>query len=110
VHAPGQHRLDKTHGVSDKIGCFCFDGRFGINVFFRGIGYGFLAGIVLTVLFVSSGRYGALAVHKPIVLVYFLAGLEVGIALIGAIVFFGLNVLQGWAPRPPLGQSPFTRT
>jgi hypothetical protein len=26
----------------------------------------------------------------------FLAGLEIGIALIGAIVFFGLNALQGW--------------
>jgi len=36
---------------------------------------------------------------RPIGFVYFLAGLEVGIALIGAIVFLGLNALQGWGHR-----------
>lgn len=74
------------------------------SVFLRGIAYGFLAGIVLIVLFLWSGKYGALAGVRPIGFVYFLAGLEVGIALIGAIVFLGLNVLHGWS-RPPLDQS-----
>ena len=74
-------------------------------VFFRGILFGFVGGIVLIILFLSIGRYGALSVAKPIGVVYFVAGLEIGIALIGAIVFFGLNVLRGWAQRPPLGQS-----
>jgi len=73
-------------------------------MFFRGIGYGFLAGIVLIVLFLWSPKYGALAGVKPIGFVYFLAGLEIGIALIGAIVFLGLNVLHSWG-RPPLDQS-----
>jgi hypothetical protein len=31
------------------------------GMFFRGIVYGFLAGIVLIVLFLWSGKYGALA-------------------------------------------------
>jgi hypothetical protein len=70
------------------------------SMFFRGIVYGFLAGIVLIVPFLWSGKYGALAGLKPIGFVYFLAGLEVGIALIGAVAYLGLNVLR-WA-RPPL--------
>jgi hypothetical protein len=70
----------------------------------RGIVYGFLAGIVLIVLFLWSPKYGALAGMKPIGFVYFLAGLEIGVALIGAIAFLGLNVLHGWG-RPPLDQS-----
>ena len=74
------------------------------SVFLRGIGYGFLGGIVLIILFLWSGKYGALSGLKPIGFVYFLAGLEVGIALIGAIVFFGLNVLHSWS-RPPLDES-----
>ena len=74
------------------------------GMFFRGMAYGFLAGIVLIVVFLWSGKYGTLAGLKPIGFVYFLVGLEVGIALIGAIVFLGLNVLHGWA-RPPLDQS-----
>jgi hypothetical protein len=73
-------------------------------MFFRGIVYGFLAGIVLIVLFLWSPKYGALAGVKPIGFVYFLAGLEIGIALIGAIVFLGLNVLHSWG-QPPLDQS-----
>jgi len=56
----------------------------------------FFGGLVLIVLFLwSSGKYGALAAVKPIGFVYFLAGLEIGIALIGAVVFLGLNALQG---------------
>src|SRR5260370_40741010 len=56
------------------------------GVFLRGLVYGFLAGIVLIVLFLRSGKYGGLVAGKPIGFVYFLAGLEVGIALIGTIV------------------------
>jgi hypothetical protein len=66
------------------------------GMFFRGIVYGFLAGIVLTVLFLWSGKYGALAWARPIGFVYFVAGLEFGIALIGAIVFLGLHAWHGW--------------
>jgi len=52
-------------------------------VFCRGIVFGFLAGLVLIVLFLWSGKYGALAAVRPIGFVYFVAGLEIGIALIG---------------------------
>jgi hypothetical protein len=41
---------------------------------------------------------------KPIGFVYFLAGLEIGVALIGAIVFLDLNALHRWE-RPPLDHS-----
>ncbi len=69
------------------------------GMFFRGIVYGFLAGIVLIVLFLWSGKYGALAGIIPIGFVYFLAGLEIGIALIGAIVFLGLHAWHDWGRR-----------
>lgn len=69
-------------------------------VFFRGMVFGFIGGLVLILLFLwSSGKYGALAAARPISFVYFLAGLEVGIALIGAIVFLGLTALHGWGHR-----------
>ncbi len=74
------------------------DGVWG--VFFRGMVLGFFGGLVLILLFFwSSGKYGALVAARPIGFVYFLAGLEVGIALVGAIVFLGLNALQGWGHR-----------
>jgi hypothetical protein len=59
--------------------------------------FGLFGGLVLILLFLwSSGKYGALAALRPIGFVYFLAGPEIGIALIGANVFLGLNALQGW--------------
>ena len=59
-------------------------------------GLWFFGGLVLIVLFLwSGGKYGALAAVRPIGFVYFLAGLEIGIALIGAVVFLGLNALRG---------------
>jgi hypothetical protein len=67
---------------------------------FRGIVFGFVAGFVLILLFLSvTGKYGALARVRPIGFVYFLAGAEIGIALIGGIVFLGLNALQSWGHR-----------
>jgi hypothetical protein len=69
------------------------------GVFLRGLLYGFLAGIVLIALFLRSGKYGGLAAVKPIGFVYFLAGLEVGIALAGTIVFSVLHMWQGRAQR-----------
>jgi hypothetical protein len=69
-------------------------------MFFRGVVFGFIGGLVLILLFLwSSGKYGALAAARPIGFVYFLAGLEVGIAFIGTIVFLGLNALRGWGHR-----------
>jgi hypothetical protein len=69
-------------------------------MFFRGMVFGFFGGLVLILLFLwSGGKYGALAAVRPIGLVYFLAGLEIGIALIGALVFLGLNALHGWGHR-----------
>jgi hypothetical protein len=48
-------------------------------VFFRGMVFGFIGGLVLILLFFwSSGKYGALAVARPIGFVYFLAGLARG--------------------------------
>ena len=69
------------------------------RMFFRGVVYGFLAGIVLIVLFLRSPKYGGLAGLRPIGFVYFLAGLEIGIALIGAIVFLGLHAWHDWGRR-----------
>jgi hypothetical protein len=37
-----------------------------------------------------------LAASRPIGFVYFLAGLEIGIVLIGGMVFLGLHALQNW--------------
>lgn len=74
------------------------------SVFFRGFLYGFLAGIVLILLFLRSDKYGGLVGVKPIGFVYFLAGLEMGIASIGAIVFLGLRAWHGWGRRM-IGQS-----
>jgi hypothetical protein len=69
-------------------------------VFFRGIVFGFIGGFLLILLFLwSSGRYAQLAAARPIGFLYFLAGLEVGIALIGAIVLLGFNALQEWGRR-----------
>jgi hypothetical protein len=69
-------------------------------VFFRGMVFGFLGGFVLILLFLwDSGKYGALAAVRPIGFVYFVAGLEIGIALIGAIVFLGLHAWHGWGQR-----------
>jgi hypothetical protein len=67
--------------------------------FFRGIIFGFLGGIVLIVLFLGSGKYGSLAGIRPIGFLYFLAGLEIGISLIGAIAFFGLQAFHDWGQR-----------
>jgi hypothetical protein len=49
--------------------------------------------------FWGSGKYGALVAVRPNSFVYFVVGLEIGIALIGAIVFLGLHAWQGWGQR-----------
>ncbi len=57
--------------------------------------FGVLAGFVLILLFFwSSGKYGALAAARPICFVYFLAGLEIGIAVIGMVAFAGLQAMR----------------
>ena len=69
-------------------------------VFFRGMVLGFLGGFVLILLFLwGSGKYGALVAARPIGFVYFLAGLEIGMVLIGTIVFLGLNAVAGGSIR-----------
>ena len=61
---------------------------------------GFLGGFVLILLFLwGSGKYGALVAARPIGFVYFLAGLEIGMVLIGTIVFLGLNAVAGGSIR-----------
>ena len=70
------------------------------GMFFRVIISGFLGGFVLILLFLwGSGKYSALAWARPIGFVYFLAGLEIGIALAGTLVFLGLHSLQVWGHR-----------
>ena len=65
------------------------------SIFFRGMVFGVLAGFVLILLFFwSSGKYGALAAARPICFVYFLAGLEIGIAVIGMVAFAGLQAMR----------------
>jgi len=70
------------------------------SVLFRGIIFGVLAGFVSTFLFLSvTGKYGALARARPIGFVYFFVGVEIGIALVGAIVFLGFHALHERAHR-----------
>ena len=69
------------------------DGVWG--VLFRGMVFGFFGGLVLILLFFwSSGKYGALAAARPICFVYFLAGVEIGIAAIGMVAFAGLQAMR----------------
>ena len=64
-------------------------------VFVRGVVIGFLGGFVLILLFFwTGGRHSRLTWANPIEFLYFLAGLMIGIALIGAIVFLGLNTMH----------------
>lgn len=69
-------------------------------VFFRGVLYGVLAGFILVVLLFSPvGSFAKrgipqLVFVRPIGLVYFLIGAEVGIAIIGALLFLGLHAWQ----------------
>jgi len=69
-------------------------------VFFRGVIYGLLAAPILIVLLFSPlGSFGKrgipqLVFARPIGLVYFLAGAEVGIAIIGTLLFVGLYAWQ----------------
>jgi hypothetical protein len=70
------------------------------GMFFRGMVFGFFGGLVLILLFYwSSGKYGPLAALRPIGFVYFLIGLEIGVALIGAIVILGLHTWHGAEQR-----------
>jgi len=77
------------------------------SVFFRGIGLGFLGGFVLVVLFfVTGGKHAQLTWARPSGLLYFLAGLEIGIALAVGLVFLvihnqqaGGQRMQAWAQR-----------
>ena len=62
-------------------------------MFFRGMVFGFFGGLVLILLFLW-GKYGPLAALKPIGFVYFLAGVEVGIAVIGMVVLAGLQAVR----------------
>lgn len=69
-------------------------------MFFRGIGLGFLGGFVLIVLFLlTGGKYAHLTWARPSGLLYFLAGLEIGIALAVGLVFLVLHNLQAGGPR-----------
>jgi hypothetical protein len=71
-----------------------------LGMFFRGMVFGFFGGLVLILLFYwSRGKYGPLAALRPIGFVYFLAGLEIGVALIGAIVILGLHTWHGAEQR-----------
>jgi hypothetical protein len=69
-------------------------------VFFRGVIYGVLAGFILVVLLFSPiGSFAKrgipqLVFVRPIGLVYFLVGVELGIAIIGALLFLGLYAWQ----------------
>lgn len=70
------------------------------DIFFRGMVFGFVGGFVLILLFLfSSGMYGKTAWLRPFNLLYLLAGLEMGIALSGTIVFLGFYALEGWRQR-----------
>jgi hypothetical protein len=60
-------------------------------VFFRGVIYGVLGGFIGS--FAKRG-IPQLVFVRPIGLVYFLVGAEIGIAIIGALLFLGLYAWQ----------------
>ena len=63
--------------------------------FWRGILFGVVGGLVLIVaIFFWDQKFrGGLLLVKPVGLLYFLAGVEIGVALIGGLVFAGLQAL-----------------
>jgi len=69
-------------------------------LFFRGMVYGLLAGLFLILSFLLlpvgsfAKHYAPLVAARPMGLLYFLAGIEIGIALIGLVVFAGLQALR----------------
>lgn len=70
------------------------------SMFFRGIGLGFLGGFVLVALFfLTGGKLTPLTWARPSGLLYFLAGLEIGIALAVGLVFLVFHNLQAAGPR-----------
>lgn len=69
------------------------------GIFLRGLVYGFFGGIVLIGLFLRSGKYGGRVGAQPIGFLYFLVGLEIGIALIGTIAFSALHAWHGRGQR-----------
>src|SRR6266850_2306506 len=70
------------------------------SMFFRGIGLGFLGGFVLIALFfLTGGKLTPLTWARPSGLLYFLAGLEIGIGLAVGLVFLVFHNMQGGGPR-----------
>ena len=64
------------------------------------MGLGFLGGIVLIVFFfLTGGKYAGLTWARPRGLLYFLAGLEIGIALAVGLVFLVFHNLQAEGQR-----------
>jgi hypothetical protein len=62
----------------------------------RGVAFGFVGGFVLILLFLFTYKFANLIPLRPMSLVYFLVGVEIGFALIGAVFLGGLQALANW--------------
>jgi hypothetical protein len=74
-------------------------------LFFRGIAWGLVGGLVVVVLsFLVHGEHSALVRTSPRRLLYFAAGTEIGIALVVILVFVGLYFLHVHASNLAIDQ------
>lgn len=59
----------------------------------RGVAFGFVGGLVLILLFLWTYKHASLITLRPGQIFYFLVGVEIGVALIGVLVFVGLQAI-----------------
>ena len=59
----------------------------------RGVAFGFVGGLALILLFLWTYKHAALIPLRPGSIFYFLVGVEIGVALIGVLVFVGLQAI-----------------
>jgi len=67
------------------------------DLFLRGIGFGFVFGLIVILLFLltqESARH--LVTTEPYSFLYFVAGVFIGFALIGGLTFRGLHQFGDW--------------
>ena len=59
----------------------------------RGVAFGFFGGLVLILLFLWTYKHAPLVALRPSSIFYFLVGVEIGVALIGVLMFVGLQAI-----------------
>ena len=65
----------------------------------RGVAFGFVGGLALILLFLLTYKHSGLVALHPGGLLYFLVGVEIGVALVGALAFAGLEAIAASRQR-----------